>query len=107
MHIMNISYLDGVFFRRVILTNMQLLLVQPLITLESSISYTFPTEGIHTVIVHVAAANIILQDSKAIVVKGRHCYGFNCVLYGSSLFQSLIMLCILCTSELEHRPSIF
>lgn len=51
---------------------MQFLMLQPLITLEGSISYTFSTEGIHTIIVQVAAANTILQDTKAIVVKGEH-----------------------------------
>lgn len=29
-------------------------------------------EGIHTIIVQVAAANTILQDTKSIVVKGEH-----------------------------------
>ncbi|KAM3622591.1 uncharacterized protein V6R79_000720 [Siganus canaliculatus] len=42
---------------------------EPVITLDGSISYTFPTEGMHTITVQVAAANIILQDTKTIAVK--------------------------------------
>uniref|UniRef100_A0A671UYN3 Sortilin related VPS10 domain containing receptor 3 n=1 Tax=Sparus aurata TaxID=8175 RepID=A0A671UYN3_SPAAU len=42
---------------------------EPVITLDGSISYTFPTEGMHTITVQVAAANTILQDTKAIAVK--------------------------------------
>lgn len=56
-----------------------LLWLQPLITLEGIISYTFPNEGIHIVTVQVAAANTILQDTKTIAVKGLYvCY--SCVL---------------------------
>lgn len=40
-------------------------------TLDGSISYTFPTEGMHTVTVQVAAANTILQDTKTVAVKGQ------------------------------------
>ncbi|XP_056136544.1 VPS10 domain-containing receptor SorCS3 [Lampris incognitus] len=42
---------------------------EPVITLEGSISYTFTTEGMHTVTVQVASANTILQDSKSIAVQ--------------------------------------
>uniref|UniRef100_A0A8C4NQG3 PKD domain-containing protein n=1 Tax=Dicentrarchus labrax TaxID=13489 RepID=A0A8C4NQG3_DICLA len=42
---------------------------EPVITLDGSISYTFPTEGMHTITVQVAAANTILQDTKTIAVK--------------------------------------
>lgn len=71
--------------------------------MEGSISYTFPTEGIHTVIVQVAAANVILQDTRAVVVKGQHFYGFNCALYGFSPL-GLIMLC---TSKLDRAQAAF
>uniref|UniRef100_A0A665W0T3 PKD domain-containing protein n=1 Tax=Echeneis naucrates TaxID=173247 RepID=A0A665W0T3_ECHNA len=42
---------------------------EPMITLDGSISYTFPSEGMHTITVQVAAANTILQDTKTIAVK--------------------------------------
>uniref|UniRef100_A0A3B4Y444 VPS10 domain-containing receptor SorCS3-like n=1 Tax=Seriola lalandi dorsalis TaxID=1841481 RepID=A0A3B4Y444_SERLL len=42
---------------------------EPVITLDGSISYTFPSEGMHTITVQVAAANTILQDTKTIAVK--------------------------------------
>uniref|UniRef100_A0A7N8YK26 Sortilin related VPS10 domain containing receptor 3 n=1 Tax=Mastacembelus armatus TaxID=205130 RepID=A0A7N8YK26_9TELE len=42
---------------------------EPVITLDGSISYTFPNEGMHTITVQVAAANAILQDTKTIAVK--------------------------------------
>lgn len=45
--------------------------LQPVITLDGSISYTFPNEGMHTITVQVAAANTILQDTKTIAVKGQ------------------------------------
>uniref|UniRef100_A0A8C4HCM6 PKD domain-containing protein n=1 Tax=Dicentrarchus labrax TaxID=13489 RepID=A0A8C4HCM6_DICLA len=50
-------------------TQPYLLCLQPVITLDGSISYTFPTEGMHTITVQVAAANTILQDTKTIAVK--------------------------------------
>lgn len=40
-------------------------------TLDGSISYTFLTEGMHTVTVQVAVANTILQDTKTVAVKGQ------------------------------------
>lgn len=49
-----------------------LLCLQPVITLDGSISYTFPNEGMHTITVQVAAANTILQDTKTIAVKGQY-----------------------------------
>ncbi|XP_044046620.1 VPS10 domain-containing receptor SorCS3 isoform X2 [Siniperca chuatsi] len=42
---------------------------EPVITLDGSISYTFPNEGMHTITVQVAAANTILQDTKTTAVK--------------------------------------
>ncbi|XP_055363820.1 VPS10 domain-containing receptor SorCS3 isoform X5 [Betta splendens] len=42
---------------------------EPVITLDGSISYTFSSEGMHTLTVQVAAANTILQDTKTIAVK--------------------------------------
>ncbi|KAM9793122.1 VPS10 domain-containing receptor SorCS3 [Neosynchiropus ocellatus] len=42
---------------------------EPIITLDGSISYTFPIEGMHTVTVQVAVANSIVQDTKTIAVK--------------------------------------
>lgn len=44
--------------------------IQPIITLEGSISYTFQTEGKNKVTVQVASGNTIMQDSKVITVKG-------------------------------------
>uniref|UniRef100_A0A8C6ZRK8 VPS10 domain-containing receptor SorCS3 n=1 Tax=Nothoprocta perdicaria TaxID=30464 RepID=A0A8C6ZRK8_NOTPE len=41
---------------------------KPLITLESSISYTFAMEGMNTVTVQVAAGNTLIQDTKEIAV---------------------------------------
>lgn len=53
---------------------------QPLITLESSITFTFSAEGMNTMTVQVSAGNTILQDTKAIAVYGEpcfvHCYWF-------------------------------
>uniref|UniRef100_A0A8C3G8R1 PKD domain-containing protein n=1 Tax=Cyclopterus lumpus TaxID=8103 RepID=A0A8C3G8R1_CYCLU len=42
---------------------------EPVITLDGSISHTFPDDGMHTVTVQVAAANAILQDTRTIAVK--------------------------------------
>lgn len=44
--------------------------IQPIITLEGSISYTFLTEGKNKVTVQVASGSTIMQDSKVITVKG-------------------------------------
>ncbi|KAI5090031.1 VPS10 domain-containing receptor SorCS3 [Silurus meridionalis] len=42
---------------------------EPIITLEGSISYVFPLEGMYTVTVQVSSSNTILQDTKQIVVQ--------------------------------------
>ncbi|XP_032419731.1 VPS10 domain-containing receptor SorCS3 [Xiphophorus hellerii] len=42
---------------------------EPVITLDGSVSYTFRSEGMHSITVQVAAANGILQDTKSIAVK--------------------------------------
>uniref|UniRef100_A0A667XEI7 Sortilin related VPS10 domain containing receptor 3 n=1 Tax=Myripristis murdjan TaxID=586833 RepID=A0A667XEI7_9TELE len=42
---------------------------EPVITLDGSISYTFPSEGMHTITVQVSSANTILQDTKTIAVQ--------------------------------------
>ncbi|XP_053708942.1 VPS10 domain-containing receptor SorCS3 isoform X2 [Synchiropus splendidus] len=42
---------------------------EPIITLDGSISHTFPIEGMHSVTVQVAVANTIVQDTKSIAVK--------------------------------------
>lgn len=62
--------------RRLVLCK-NLLCSQPLITLDGSVSYTFPTEGLHTVTVQVAAANTILQDTKTIAVKGQYLFSIS------------------------------
>lgn len=59
------------------------LLLQPVITLDGSISHTFPNDGMHTITVQVAAANTILQDTKTIAVKGQY---FLNVSHGTSLY---------------------
>ncbi|XP_024064621.2 VPS10 domain-containing receptor SorCS3 [Terrapene carolina triunguis] len=41
---------------------------KPLITLESSVSYTFATEGTNTITVQVSAGSALLQDTKDIAV---------------------------------------
>ncbi|XP_061883144.1 VPS10 domain-containing receptor SorCS1 isoform X2 [Entelurus aequoreus] len=41
---------------------------EPIITLEGSVTYTFPQEGISTVTVQVSVGNTILQDRKTIFV---------------------------------------
>ena len=48
--------------------------LQPVITLDGSISHTFSSDGMHTITVQVAAANTILQDTKTIAVKGQYCF---------------------------------
>lgn len=50
--------------------------IQPIITLEGSISYTFLKEGINKVTVQVASGGTIMQDAKVITVKGeyRRCF---------------------------------
>uniref|UniRef100_A0A8C3NGA6 Sortilin related VPS10 domain containing receptor 1 n=1 Tax=Geospiza parvula TaxID=87175 RepID=A0A8C3NGA6_GEOPR len=42
--------------------------LQPLITLEGSITFTFSVEGMNTITVQVSAGNTILQDTKTIAV---------------------------------------
>lgn len=44
--------------------------IQPIITLEGSISYTFQREGKNKVTVQVSSGSTIMQDSKVITVKG-------------------------------------
>lgn len=44
--------------------------IQPIITLEGSISYTFHKEGKNKVTVQVASGSTVMQDSKVITVKG-------------------------------------
>lgn len=44
--------------------------IQPIITLEGSISHTFQREGKNKVTVQVASGSTIMQDSKVITVKG-------------------------------------
>lgn len=44
--------------------------IQPIITLEGSISYTFQKEGKKKVTVQVASGNTVMQDTKVITVKG-------------------------------------
>lgn len=75
--------------------NVCFLWLQPLITLEGIISYTFPNEGIHIITVQVAAANTILQDTKTIAVKGL------CVCYSSVLEPISII-----TESVPHYSSI-
>ncbi|XP_029466602.1 VPS10 domain-containing receptor SorCS3 [Rhinatrema bivittatum] len=41
---------------------------KPLITLDGSIAFTFSTEGTNTITVQVSAANVLIQDTKDIVV---------------------------------------
>uniref|UniRef100_A0A8C5HSJ0 VPS10 domain-containing receptor SorCS3-like n=1 Tax=Gouania willdenowi TaxID=441366 RepID=A0A8C5HSJ0_GOUWI len=43
---------------------------EPVITLDGSVSYSFPSEGFHSITVQVSSANVILQDSKIIAVRG-------------------------------------
>uniref|UniRef100_A0A663MKE5 Sortilin related VPS10 domain containing receptor 1 n=1 Tax=Athene cunicularia TaxID=194338 RepID=A0A663MKE5_ATHCN len=45
-----------------------LVYLQPLITLEGSITFTFSVEGMNTITVQVSAGNTILQDTKTIAV---------------------------------------
>lgn len=45
--------------------------IQPIITLEGSISYTFQRRGKNKVTVQVASGSTIMQDSKVITVKGK------------------------------------
>ena len=44
--------------------------LQPLITLEGSITFTFSVEGMNTITVQVSAGNTILQDTMTIAVYG-------------------------------------
>lgn len=44
--------------------------IQPIITLEGSISHTFQKEGINKVTVQVSSGGTIMQDAKVITVKG-------------------------------------
>ncbi|XP_078497303.1 VPS10 domain-containing receptor SorCS3-like [Lissotriton helveticus] len=41
---------------------------KPLITLESSVSFTFHTEGMHTITVQVSGGNGLIQDTKDIAI---------------------------------------
>eukprot|EP00063_Salmo_salar_P055202 XP_014030037.1 PREDICTED: VPS10 domain-containing receptor SorCS1-like [Salmo salar] len=45
------------------------LFLQPVISLDGSILYTFTNEGMNTVTVQVSSANTILQDTKTIAVQ--------------------------------------
>lgn len=47
-----------------------LMCLQPLVTLEGSITFTFSVEGMNTITVQVSAGNTILQDTKTIAVYG-------------------------------------
>lgn len=49
--------------------------IQPIITLEGSVSYTFQREGINKVTVQVASGGTIMQDAKVITVKGEQHLG--------------------------------
>lgn len=74
-----------------VVQRLYLLCLQPLITLDGSISYTFPSEGMHTVAVQVAAGNTILQDTKTIAVKGQYLFSICATgLYSCHLFSSII-----------------
>ncbi|KAG7267824.1 hypothetical protein CRUP_017368, partial [Coryphaenoides rupestris] len=42
---------------------------EPVITLDGSISYTFTSEGMHTVTVQVSSSNTILQDTRTVAVQ--------------------------------------
>ncbi|XP_049577475.1 VPS10 domain-containing receptor SorCS3 isoform X1 [Syngnathus scovelli] len=42
---------------------------EPMVTLDGSVSYTFPTEGVYSLTVQVSAANVIFQDTKTIAVR--------------------------------------
>eukprot|EP00063_Salmo_salar_P011647 XP_013986482.1 PREDICTED: VPS10 domain-containing receptor SorCS1-like [Salmo salar] len=44
-------------------------MLHPVISLDRRISYTFTSERMNTVTVHVSSANAILQDSKMIAVQ--------------------------------------
>uniref|UniRef100_A0A452I4V2 PKD domain-containing protein n=1 Tax=Gopherus agassizii TaxID=38772 RepID=A0A452I4V2_9SAUR len=48
-----------------------LMCLQPLVTLEGSITFTFSVEGMNTITVQVSAGNTILQDTKTIAVYER------------------------------------
>uniref|UniRef100_A0A8C3IM14 Sortilin related VPS10 domain containing receptor 1 n=1 Tax=Chrysemys picta bellii TaxID=8478 RepID=A0A8C3IM14_CHRPI len=48
-----------------------LICLQPLVTLEGSITFTFSVEGMNTITVQVSAGNTILQDTKTIAVYER------------------------------------
>lgn len=55
-----------------------LVYLQPLITLDGSITFTFSTEGMNMITVQVLAGNAILQDTKTIAVYGEP---FDCYLF--------------------------
>nr|XP_057942775.1 VPS10 domain-containing receptor SorCS3-like [Doryrhamphus excisus] len=42
---------------------------EPVVTLDGSVAYTFPNEGMYPVTIQVAAANVIFQDTKTIAVR--------------------------------------
>ncbi|CAL8333665.1 unnamed protein product [Lota lota] len=42
---------------------------EPVITLEGSVSYTFLSEGMHTITVQVSSSNAILQDTRTVAVQ--------------------------------------
>jgi hypothetical protein len=50
------------------------LFLQPVISLDGRISYTFTSKGMNTVMVQVSLANTILQDTKTIAVQGKDQY---------------------------------
>ncbi|XP_016124849.1 VPS10 domain-containing receptor SorCS3-like [Sinocyclocheilus grahami] len=46
---------------------------EPIITLDSSVSHTFSTEGMVTVTVQVSSGDFILQDTRSIAIQEKHC----------------------------------
>ena len=50
------------------------LFLQPVISLDGRISYTFTSEGMNTVTAQVSSANAIPQDTKTIAVQGKDQY---------------------------------
>lgn len=69
MHVENILYSPFFFFPENF-SAFPLFEIQPIITLEGSVSYTFQREGINKVTVQVASGGAIMQDAKVITVKG-------------------------------------
>ncbi|KAB1270765.1 VPS10 domain-containing receptor SorCS3 [Camelus dromedarius] len=60
--------LEDAIGKRRLLTSFRLQGCEPLITLDSSISFTFLAEGTNTITVQVAAGNALIQDTKDIAV---------------------------------------